>query len=150
MLKTPYKGNYKLDPKQHSSIAKMYASGDFTAEYIAKTYDITVRQVQRIAKKLGVIRTLAESNKLMAKHKHYHHTPPEFKARRKFLTNKKRYQLIAAHPYCTLCGNKVIDSIRLEVDHIDNNPQNNEDSNLQILCNICNQSKSINHRFPDK
>lgn len=148
MTKTPYKGNYKLSPEIHKSIVQMYKTGDFTTEYIAKTYQTSPRNVQRIAKKLGVIRTQAEANKLMAKHKHYHHVPIELRAKRKWLSNKKRYVLIVAHPFCTTCGSKPEDGIRLEVDHIDENAENNNETNLQILCNLCNSSKSSQSRYP--
>lgn len=147
MTKTPYKGNYKLLPEQHKSIAQMYDSGKFTVEYIAKTYNIGVRQVQRIAKKHGVIRTIAEANKMAAPLKHYRKVPIELRVKRKGLTQKVRYQVIISHPYCTLCGMRPDDGIRLEVDRIDNNPSNNDLANLQVLCASCNTGKSHLDRF---
>lgn len=147
MTKTPYKNNYKLIPYQHKSIAEMYKSGKFTTEYIAKTYQVTTRQVQRIAKNAGVIRTLAEANKSAAPLKHYHHVPEHLRVKRKQITQKVRYQVITAHPYCAVCGMRPGDGIRLEVDHIDNNPTNNDLDNLQVLCAACNTGKSHLSRF---
>lgn len=147
MRKTLYKGNYKLSPELHRSIAKLYESNTVTVEYIAKTYNISLRQVQRIARKHGVIRTQAEANKVTAKLKHYHHLPPELRVQRKQLGVKLRYKLIAEQPYCSMCGATVKDGIRLEVDHMDNNALNNELTNLQVLCSRCNIGKSQLDRF---
>ena len=149
MRKTPYKGNYKLIPNQHDSIAKMYQSEKYTTEYIAKTYNISTRQVQRIAKKLGVIRSLAEANKTAAPLKHYHHVPKHLRVQRKQISQKLRFTMISSHPYCSWCGSRPSNNngTRLEVDHIDNNPLNNELSNLQVLCGSCNTGKSHLDRF---
>lgn len=148
MTKTPYKGNYKLSPEIHKSIMKMYQTANYTTEYIAKIYNTTPRNVQRICKKNGIIRTQPEANKLMAKHKHYHSVPIELRVKRKQITNKRRLVIILAHPYCTICGMRPDDGVRLEVDHIDENPQNNDDSNLQVLCSKCNTGKSHLSRYP--
>jgi 5-methylcytosine-specific restriction endonuclease McrA len=148
MKKTPYLKNYKkLTPELQKAVVQMYKTGKYTTESIAKNYDISVRYVQRLAKRAGVIRTQAEANKLVAPLKHYHHVPIEFKVKRKHLTRRKRYELIAAQPYCTTCGLTVKDGIRLEIDHIDEDPSNNEDANLQVLCGLCNQGKSHANRF---
>jgi 5-methylcytosine-specific restriction endonuclease McrA len=147
MKKTPYKGNYKLQPTQHNSIAQMYQTGNYTTEYIAKSYDISIRQVQRIAKKLGVIRTQAEANKIAAPLKHYHHVPEHLKVKRKHISQRTRFEVISNHLFCSTCGLTVKDGIRLEVDHIDENPTNNDLSNLQVLCNNCNQGKSHSNRY---
>jgi 5-methylcytosine-specific restriction endonuclease McrA len=148
MKKTPYKGNYKVLPEQHKSIAQLYDSGKYTTEYIAKTYNISTRQVQRIAKSRGVIRTNAEANKSAAPLKHYYSVPQHLRVQRKQLSNKLRYKLINDSPFCCVCGFTIGDGIRLEVDHIDNNPMNNDLTNLQVLCNLCNKGKSDLDRFP--
>jgi hypothetical protein len=132
---------------KHQSIISLYTSCLYTTETIARNYGLTVRQVQRIAKKAGVIRTISESNKLMAKFKNYQTIPIEHRVRRKQITKKKRYLIIQAHPYCTNCGMKPLDGVRLEVDHIDNDATNNNDNNLQVLCTKCNQGKSNFDRF---
>jgi 5-methylcytosine-specific restriction endonuclease McrA len=141
---TPYQRSI-LD--KHKGIVALYKSGKFTSEQIAINYNITPKTVQRVAKKYGAIRTLAESNKLMAKHKNYKHIPTEYKVRRKHLTNKLRYSIINKQPYCTNCGMKPSEGVRLEVDHINNNSADNNLSNLQVLCQLCNTGKSHLDRF---
>lgn len=148
MNKVSYKGNFKkLSPELHKAIAKLYASGDFTVEYLAKTYNVSVRQIQRVAKAQGVIRTQAEANRVAAPLKHYHTIPLEFRVQRKQISQKLRYQLISQHPYCTTCGMRPDQGIRLEVDHKDNDATNNDLSNLQVLCAPCNRGKSDLDRF---
>ena len=143
----------KITPTQratldlHAGVVALYKSAQYTTEQIAKNYSLSTRQVQRIAAKYGVIRTLAESNKLVAPLKNYHTVPSELRVKRKQLSQKVRYQVIVAHPYCTVCGRRPDEGIRLEVDHIDENPMNNELSNLQVLCSSCNIGKSHTARF---
>jgi hypothetical protein len=73
----------KVNPR-HIAIANMYASGKYMTSKIASWYHITPKSVQRIAKKHGVLRTRAESNKLMAPYKDYSglRVPPELKVLR--------------------------------------------------------------------
>lgn len=145
----------KISPKQRDNINRnkgivaLYTSGNYTTQQIADNYHITPKSVQRVVKLAGVIRTQAEANRVAAPLKNYsaHRIPPELRAKRKHLSHKKRYQMLTAHPYCTLCGRRPGDGIRLEVDHIDNNATNNEDNNLQVLCFQCNQGKSHLDRF---
>jgi len=60
---------------------------------------------------------------------------------RKGLRSKVRYEVLRANPYCSLCGRTAHDGVRLEIDHMDGNPMNNNRSNLQILCQECNIGK---------
>lgn len=138
----------RLILNKHSGIVQLYKTGSYTTERIAEIYNVSIRQVQRIAKKYGVIRTLAEANRIAAPLKNYHTIPDEFKVKRKQLSNKLRYRIIHAHPYCTVCGMRPDTGVRLEVDHIDENAENNLDSNLQVLCTKCNNGKSQLSRFP--
>lgn len=132
---------------KHKGVVALYTSGKFTTENIAKNYDLSNRQVQRIARNYGVIRTQAESNKLIAPLKHYRTIPKEFRVKRKQISNRLRIEMILSHPSCTTCGMTVADGVRLEVDHIDNDPCNNDLSNLQVLCALCNRGKADIHRF---
>jgi hypothetical protein len=43
---------------------------------------------------------------------------------------------------CTLCGFKAQHKCQLDIDHIDGNHLNNEDSNLQVLCANCHRLKT--------
>lgn len=47
-------------------ICRLYESGKFTTEHIAKLHRLTPRAVQKIAAQGGVVRTIAESNVLIA------------------------------------------------------------------------------------
>lgn len=132
---------------KEAGIVAMYRSGKYKTETIARNYNLTERSVQRIATKYGVIRTQAEANRLIAPLKHYHHVPEHLRVTRKHISRKIRYNIIANHPFCSTCGAKPTDGIKLEVDHIDENPYNNELTNLQVLCNICNYGKSVLNRF---
>lgn len=144
-----YKGNYsKLTPELHQAIAKLYASGTFTTEKLARQYGVTTKTIQRIAKKHGVIRSQAEANRIIAPLKHYHTIPIELRVKRKHISAKLRFQTISNHPYCSVCGSRPLDGIRLEVDHIDENPLNNDPANLQVLCGGCNKGKSHLSRYP--
>ena len=127
----------------YNGMLELYISGDWTTEAIGKKYGITARQVQRIAKANGVIRTQAESNRVISKLKNYHKLPEHLKKVRKQLTRKQRYEVLSKQSWCTLCGQKASDGIRLEVDHIDENPTNNDPRNLQVLCQFCNKGKSL-------
>ena len=44
--------------------------------------------------------------------------------------------------YCELCGFKAIHRVQLDVDHIDGNHMNNDESNLQTLCANCHRLKT--------
>lgn len=143
----------RITPRQqainnlHKGVVSLYKSGKYTTEQIATNYSISTRQVQRIATKYGVIRTLSESNKLVAPLKNYKTIPKEFKVVRKQISSKTRYNTIANQPWCTICGMSAKDGVRLEVDHIDNDPSNNNSDNLQVLCALCNTGKSHLDRF---
>lgn len=132
---------------KHQTIARIYKSGKVTTENIAKQFLLTPRQVQRICKNAGVIRSQAEANRIAAPLKNYRTVPDEFKVKRKHITSKIRYQVISSHPYCAVCGMRPNDGVRLEVDHIDEDPTNNILSNLQVLCTKCNTGKSHVARF---
>lgn len=126
-------------------ICLSYADAFVTVEQLAEKYGVTVRTIQRTINEYGhvygvKIRTVAEANKVTAKLKDYSalRKNPEDKVKRKFLPNKVRYQVLLAHPFCAVCKNDA----KLQVDHIDNNPRNNELSNLQVLCADCNSGKA--------
>lgn len=133
--------------QRHYGIVQLYKTGKYTTESIAKNYAVSVRQVQRLAKKAGVIRSQAEANRVAAPLKHYRTIPAELRVKRKQLSLKQRYATITAHPYCVTCGRRPDDGVRLEVDHIDEDATNNSAANLQVLCGQCNQGKSHLARF---
>lgn len=137
---------------RHYGVAQLYKSGKFTTERIAKNYGISPRQVQRICSAAGVIRTQAEANRLIAPLKDYskHRIPSELRSQRHQITLKRRYRIIAAHPFCDACGMTAAQGVRLEVDHVDEDATNNADDNLQVLYNRCNLGKSHLKRYGDE
>jgi 5-methylcytosine-specific restriction endonuclease McrA len=149
MKRIKYTNNYtKLSPDLHKAIASLYKTGKYTTESLAKTYNVTTRTVQRIAKKHGVIRTQAEANKMVAPLKAYYRmrVPEHLKKQRKQISQKLRYHLISNAVGCGVCGAPK-GSVPLHVDHIDNDATNNDLSNLQVLCAPCNTGKSHLDRF---
>lgn len=59
-------------------------------------------------------------------------------SRRAKLKKKRREELV-----CQQCGFKADHSCQIDVDHIDGNRNNNEPSNLQLLCANCHRLKTI-------
>ena len=134
--------DYKVSPEKYQEIADIYISAKLTTEQIAKKYNVSTRTIQRILAIMGVIRTAGQSNRAIAHLKNYKCTPEIFKVKRKQISQKLRYITITNHPYCTNCGVRSSDGARLEVDHIDNDPTNNDSTNLQVLCGPCNRGKA--------
>lgn len=48
--------------------------------------------------------------------------------------------------YCEHCNKKWESGKKFDVDHIDNNPSNNDPSNLQTLCRQCHSKKTKGDR----
>lgn len=133
----------KIQPKDRLKILDDYINVVKTTENIAKDWGVTPRSIQRIVKKYGASRTVAEANKVTAHLKDYSgmRVPDHLKVHRKSLPLKTRYEIMMEHKFCQVCGNTP-DVLPLEIDHIDNNPENNEKKNLQVLCTLCNKGKA--------
>lgn len=138
----------KLTTKDHLDILEIYINVTDTVENTAKKYGVTVRTIERVVKKHGAIRTVAQANKATAHLKDYSGmiVPEHLKVKRKSLSHKTRYEVMIAHPFCSTCGNTK-DVLPLEIDHIDNDPTNNDVNNLQVLCTLCNKGKAYSHRL---
>ena len=52
------------DPIRDSEIVRLYVSGEYLPEHIARTFKLSVRRIQQIVKERGVIRTHGEANRL--------------------------------------------------------------------------------------
>ena len=127
-------------------LANRYKDGEHSAK-LATEYGISARQVQRIVKELGVNRTISESYTLAIKQGRmkYYHKPEHLKKKRKTIGEKLRYAILTRDNFsCVLCGKRARDGVRIEVDHIDEDATNNDESNLQVLCNLCNKGKHYN------
>lgn len=122
-------------------IVKEYIEYNNTVEYIAHKYQLNVRSIQRIVKSYGMVRTVAQANKQSARLKVYPKKPEHLKVKRKHLTSKLRYEVLSTSKGCVVCGLSRKEGAILHVDHIDNNPQNNDIVNLQVLCSDCNLGK---------
>ena len=58
--------------------------------------------------------------------------------RRKFLFKREMK--------CTICGFEAKHRVQLDVDHIDGNHTNNNESNLQLLCANCHRLKTYENK----
>ena len=108
--------------------------------------NITPRQIQRVIKALGITRSPSERfiNAIKRGRRTYTRKPPEQLIRRKQLGVKMRYFILEKYAFrCCSCGNTARDA-RIEIDHKDNNPSNNIESNLWLLCDVCNKGKYRN------
>jgi 5-methylcytosine-specific restriction endonuclease McrA len=115
------------------------------ATEIARDFGISDRQVQRIVYKAGVSRTQSESYRLAIEQGRmkYIRIPEHLKQHRKRLSDKTRYLVLSRDNFrCVTCGGTAQDCHRIEIDHIDNDPSNNDISNLQTLCSRCNKGKA--------
>ena len=125
-------------------ILNHYNNVTMTVTALAEKWGVTPRTIQRFIKANGGnIRTVSEANKVTSKLKDYsgHRVPEHLKVKRNIIKRSLRYKLISEHPFCVVCASRSEDGIRLEIDHIDNNPSNNSLPNLQVLCMFCNQGK---------
>ena len=131
-----------MSKERNDQICELYASEHYTTEAIAKAFGISRRRVQQLAKAAGIIRTRAEGNRvatpLKSKHRIRRSTKP---VKRRPPTSAVRYLLLLNHPWCAACGARPQDGALLELDHIDDDPSNNDPSNFQVLCGPCNKGK---------
>lgn len=125
-----------------SKIIEMYSNG-YSCQQIKDELNLieSVRTLQRMVKKSGIIRTHGDAFRLAVKQGRvtYHNRPN--KQMRKRLANEIRADILFRDNYrCVLCGATSKDD-RLQVDHIDGDPQNNTMSNLRTLCESCNKGE---------
>lgn len=141
-LNTRDKWNIRFYEERNKLIVNDYKNFTMTVEKIALKYKMTPRQIQRICKEAGVIRTIAEANKGAARFKNYDslRIPEELKAKRKKIPPHIRYRILKDHPFCKICGAKPIDC-PLSIDHINGDATDNDLRNLQVLCLVCNYGK---------
>lgn len=136
--------NEDMNTKRNSEIVELYVSG-LSSQELSERYKITPRSIQRLLKKLGIIRTQKESFNLAIKRGRmkYYRLPVELKKQRKRIQDKLRFFILNRDNFrCVLCGASAKECLRLEIDHIDNDPMNNIESNLQVLCSNCNKGKA--------
>lgn len=128
-------------------LIELYNQGN-SCPQIAKMADfgVSVRQLQRILTKEGVIRSVGDSFRLAVSQGRvtYHKLTEEQKLQRKTVSSAQRLKILQRDNFrCVLCGATKDDCLRLEIDHINENPTDNRDANLQVLCDMCNRGKAV-------
>lgn len=120
-------------------IVKEYVSGQVTCESIAKKFGVTTRTIQRIAKENNVVRTVGESNKLIAPLKNYSDlkVPKEIKELRERLPQLTRKFMLQKDPFCHICHIMRGHGTRMEITFKDGNYNNNRLDNLVTICRRC-------------
>lgn len=90
------------------------------------------------------MRSQSESYRLAIKQGRmkYIKKPIELLKKRKTIPIKLRYKVMNKYKFrCCKCGATAKED-RIQIDHIDDNPSNNNINNLQVLCETCNKGKS--------
>ena len=133
--------------QRNAILYDLYINKNMSCQQISEVanFDLSIRQMQRILKRMGVIRTQADSFRLAVKQGRvkYHTIPEHLKQKRKHISSKLRYYILNRDGFaCAKCGATVKDCRRLEIDHIDENATNNDPINLQTLCDQCNLGKT--------
>ena len=109
---------------------------------------VTARSVQRYLKSIGIIRPralaleMAEERRQQTISAKWSNYVPQHK--RSSVSSARRYRIMARDGFkCQICGNGLKQGAVLEIDHkiAIMNGGTNEDSNLQTICNICNNGK---------
>lgn len=138
----------KLTPQDHLEILEIYVNVSDTVENTAKKYGVSVRTIERVVRKHGVVRTVAQANKATAHLKDYSsmRVSEDMRVKRTTIPLKTRYEIMMEHKFCAVCGSTQ-EILPLQIDHIDNNPTNNDRSNLQVLCQLCNKGKYCSMRI---
>lgn len=60
----PMANTRKKYPGRDVDIVRLYASGKYMTEHIAKTFNLSPRRVQQIVKRYGVVRNIADANRV--------------------------------------------------------------------------------------
>lgn len=127
-------------------ILELYKNGMSTHEIGESLHlPVSLRQVQRIVKKFGLMRTKREAFRLAIKkgRKRYKKLGPGMSAKefRKGITLTLRYVALNRDGFkCMLCGHDVKDGVKLEVDHIVRPIDGGKNvlENLRTVCSACN------------
>lgn len=128
-----------------------YERYDMPVKDIAKEAGVSTRTVERWAAKVGILRDTRLAQGMTAKYRDYGAISEKQKIgvnKRKAIPSSLRYLLLETYPYCMLCGATPEHGVRLEIDHINNDPSDNRMENLQVLCHKCNMGKF--HAYRDE
>lgn len=132
---------------RHSPLTIQKAMADYKrhskpVQKIANDAGVSARTIERWAHQFGFAVDIKKAQGRSSKFRDYKRISNMTRLghKRKTIPAKMRYEVLSKHPYCAICGARA-DNAVLEIDHIDNNPENNERSNLQVLCSVCNIGK---------
>jgi hypothetical protein len=104
---------------------------------------VTARSVQRWIKQMGITRSVGDSFRLAVKKGRVPWHFKKIKKHRTKLNPKLRYQVLKRDGFtCVLCGRRSPRCI-LEVDHVNNQPDDNRIDNLRVLCHDCNRGRYL-------
>lgn len=134
-------GSYTFTDEQLVLIEKLYREG-MSSHEIKDTLGLsqTARSIQRRLRKVGLMRTMSEAFRNAIKRGRVIYTKSPRRKRKKLQYADRLAILTRDNFRCIYCGNEAKDA-RLQVDHKDNNPLNNDPLNLQTLCEPCNKGK---------
>jgi len=131
---------------RNKEIVQHYLSEAITTKDLAKVYDVTPRTIQRIAKKFGINRNSAQSQKIAwqcsdAIKEHVKLCKANAKQNKRTIRPKTKLFVLQRDNFmCQFCG--AGKEARLCVDHIDENSENNNLDNLRVLCMQCNLGRN--------
>jgi hypothetical protein len=131
--------NYYFSKEELSKITKLYLGG-MSAQEIKEMLHLphTVRSIQRRVKQAGIVRTVGDSFRNAVARGRVKWAYKENKKHRTHLSPKLRYLILTRDEFkCLTCG-ATAQTSNLEIDHINNNPSDNREENLQTLCHDCN------------
>lgn len=141
---------YYFSEEEAKQFVKLYNSG-MSCQEIKDTLGVikTVRSIQRVIKKYGNPRSVGDSfrNAVQRGRVEYIKKKSIFRTHRTKLKPTLRYKILERDGFrCVKCG-ATPQNCLLEVDHIDSDPTNNKENNLQTLCEVCNMGKPSPNRF---
>jgi len=135
--------------KYAEDIFILYKKGLGCPEIVVKLkLPITARSVQRYLRKLNLLRkrkealALSENRRQATIQARWEGYIPQYK--RKAISSAKRFRIMTRDGFkCKVCGNTPENGAILETDHIIavTDGGSNDDSNMQTICNLCNQGK---------
>lgn len=103
---------------------------------------ITIRSIERFVKKNGLMRSIGDAYRNAIQRGRVVFVKKETKIHRTKLPLGMRYKILERDNFrCSACGATSKERL-LEVDHINDIPDDNREENLQILCEECNLGKS--------
>ena len=120
-------------------ILEMYASGKITTTAIAKQFSLSTKTIQRIAQEGGVLRTRAQSNKLISPLKRRRPIPKRILDHTKAITRELRKGTLDRPGYdlCCKCNIPRFTGSTFEITFRNGNIMDTSPQNLQAICRNC-------------